>query len=67
MVASVDSDAVLKLGADCCISMPRATGKGQTTAGLTEDELVYDVAAMLGAGTNVISPPAAICSPGGSA
>ena len=41
--------------ADCCIYMPRATGRGQTRAGLTEDELVEDVAALLGAGTNVVS------------
>ena len=34
--ATTDRDAVLKLDADCCIYMPRATGTGQTRAGLTE-------------------------------
>jgi 2,4-diaminopentanoate dehydrogenase len=35
--------------------MPRATGRGQTRAGLSEDKLVDDVAALLGSGTNVVS------------
>ena len=35
--------------------MPRATGRGQTRAGLTEDELVEDVVALLGSGTNVVT------------
>ncbi len=35
--------------------MPRATGRGQTRAGLTEDELVDDVVALLAAGTNVVT------------
>jgi len=53
--ATTDHDAILKLEADCCIYMPRATGKGQTRAGLSEDELVDDVVALLAAGTNVVS------------
>jgi hypothetical protein len=55
VIATTDRDAVLKLEADCCIYMPRATGRGPTRAGLTEDELVEDVVALLGAGTNVVS------------
>jgi hypothetical protein len=55
VVASTDRDTVLNLEADCCIYMPRATGSGQTRAGLTEDELVEDVVALLEAGTNVVS------------
>jgi 2,4-diaminopentanoate dehydrogenase len=53
--ATTDRDAVLKLEADCCIYMPRATGRGQTRAGLTEDELVEDVVALLGSGTNIVT------------
>ena len=49
-LATTDRDAVLKLEADCCIYMPRATGSGQTRAGLTEDELVEDVVALLAIG-----------------
>ncbi len=55
VLATTDRDAVLKLEADCCLYMPRATGRGQTRAGLTEDELVEDVVALLESGTNVIS------------
>ena len=55
MLATTDRDAVLKLEADCCIYMPRATGRGQTRAGLTEDELVDDVVALLGSGTNIVT------------
>ena len=55
VVASSDREAVLEIEADCCIYMPRATGRGQTRAGLTEDELVEDVVALLGGGTNVVS------------
>jgi len=53
--ATTDRAAVLKLEADCCIYMPRATGTGKTRAGLTEDELVEDVVALLQSGTNVIT------------
>jgi 2,4-diaminopentanoate dehydrogenase len=55
VLATTDRDAVLKLDADCCIYMPRATGRGQTRAGLTEDELVEDVVALLGSGTNIVT------------
>jgi 2,4-diaminopentanoate dehydrogenase len=53
--ATIDREAVLKLKADCCIYMPRATGRGQTRAGLTEDQLVDDLVALLGSGTNIVS------------
>ena len=46
---------MLQLGADCCVYMPRATGRGQTRAGLSEDELVADVVALLEAGTNIVT------------
>lgn len=55
VLATSDREAALKLEADCCIYMPRATGRGQTRAGLTEDELVADVVALLGVRTNVVS------------
>ncbi|ORV24632.1 hypothetical protein AWB98_20515 [Mycolicibacterium conceptionense] len=53
--ATVDRDSVLAAGADCCVYMPRATGRGQTRSGLTEDQLVDDVAALLAAGTSVVT------------
>jgi hypothetical protein len=43
--ATTDRDAVLAIDADCCVYMARATGSGQTRAGLTEDELVDDLLA----------------------
>ena len=55
VLATTDRDAILKLDADCAIYMPRATGSGQTRAGLTEDELVDDVVALLGSGTNIVT------------
>ena len=55
VLATTDRDAVLKLDADCCIYMARATGSGQTRAGLTQDELVEDVVALLANGTNIVS------------
>jgi 4-hydroxy-tetrahydrodipicolinate reductase len=55
VLATTDRDVVLKLEADCCIYMPRATGRGQTRAGLTEDALVDDVVALLQSGTNVVT------------
>lgn len=55
VLATVDREAVLKLEADCCVYMPRATGRGQTRAGLTEDELVDDIVALLENGTNVVT------------
>lgn len=55
VLATTDRDAVLKLDADCCVYMPRATGIGQTRAGLSEDELVADVVALLENGTNIVT------------
>jgi 4-hydroxy-tetrahydrodipicolinate reductase len=55
VLATRDRAAVLTLGADCCIYMPRATGRSQTRAGLSEDELVEDVVALLGSGTSLVS------------
>ena len=55
VLATTDREAFLKLEADCCVYMPRATGRGQTRAGLTEDELVEDVVALVGSGTNIVT------------
>jgi 4-hydroxy-tetrahydrodipicolinate reductase len=55
VLATSDREAVLKLEADCCVYMPRATGSGQTRAGLTEDELVDDVVALLERGVNIVT------------
>ena len=55
VVATTDRDAVLKVDADCCVYMPRATGRGQSRAGLSEDELVADVVALLERGTNIVT------------
>ena len=55
VLATADRDVILKVAADCCIYMARATGKGQTRAGLTEDELVQDVVALLEKGTNIVT------------
>jgi len=51
--ATTDPAAVLQLEADCCVYMARATGSGQTRAGLTQDELVDDVVALLEGGVNI--------------
>jgi 4-hydroxy-tetrahydrodipicolinate reductase len=53
--ATADRDVILQVAADCCIYMPRATGRGQTRAGLSEDELVQDVIALLDKGTNIVT------------
>jgi 4-hydroxy-tetrahydrodipicolinate reductase len=53
--ATADRDVILKVGADCCIYMPRATGRGQTRAGLSEDELVQDVIELLEKGINIVT------------
>lgn len=55
ILATTDRDAVLQLDADCCVYMPRATGRGATRSGLTEDELVDDIVALVSKGTNVVS------------
>jgi 2,4-diaminopentanoate dehydrogenase len=55
VAATTDRDAILKVDADCCVYMARATGTGQTRAGLTQDELVDDMVALLERGTNVVT------------
>ncbi|HXW81602.1 MAG TPA: hypothetical protein VEJ84_19010, partial [Acidimicrobiales bacterium] len=45
--ATTERDAIVKLAADCCIYMARATGTGPTRAGLSQDELVDDIVALL--------------------
>jgi len=55
VLATSDRDAVLKQEAECCVYMPRATGRGQTRAGLTEDDLVDDIVALLEKGTNIVT------------
>jgi 2,4-diaminopentanoate dehydrogenase len=55
VLATTDRDSILKTDADCVVYMPRATGRGQTRAGLTEDELVEDVVSLLSSGTNVVT------------
>jgi 4-hydroxy-tetrahydrodipicolinate reductase len=55
VLATADRDAVLAIDADCCVYMARATGSGQTRAGLTEDELVDDLVALLEKGTNIVT------------
>jgi 2,4-diaminopentanoate dehydrogenase len=55
IAATTDREAILKLDADCCVYMARATGTGQTRAGLTQDELVDDLVALLEKGSNVVS------------
>jgi 2,4-diaminopentanoate dehydrogenase len=55
VLATTDREAIIRLGADCCIYMPRATGRGHTRAGLMEDQLVDDIVALLSAGTNIVT------------
>jgi hypothetical protein len=55
VVATTARESVIGLKADCCIYMPRATGSGQTRAGLTQEELVADVVALLERGTNIVT------------
>ncbi len=55
VAATKERDAILELNADCCVYMARATGTGQTRAGLTQDELVDDMVALLERGTNVVT------------
>jgi 2,4-diaminopentanoate dehydrogenase len=55
VAATTDRDAILELDADCCVYMARATGTGQTRAGLTQDELVDDVVALLERSVNVVT------------
>src|SRR6185369_17243179 len=53
ITATTDRDAILALRADCVVYMPRATGSGPSRAGLSQDEVVDDVIALLEAGTNI--------------
>jgi 4-hydroxy-tetrahydrodipicolinate reductase len=55
ILATMDRQAIIDLGADCVIYMPRATGTGISRAGLTQEELIDDVAALLEAGTNIVT------------
>ena len=55
VTATTERDAILELNADCCVYMARASGTGQTRAGLTQDELVDDMVALLERGTNVVA------------
>jgi hypothetical protein len=55
VAATTDRAAILELGADCAVYMPRATGRGRTRAGLSEDQLVDDVVALLASGTNIVT------------
>lgn len=53
--ATKDRELLLDLAADCVVYMPRATGRGETRAGLSEDELVDDLVPFLNAGTNIVT------------
>lgn len=55
VTATTDRAAVMALGADCVLYMPRATGSGRTRAGLTQAELLDDIVPMLAAGTNIVT------------
>jgi 4-hydroxy-tetrahydrodipicolinate reductase len=55
VAATTDRAVVLALQADCCVYTPRATGSGESRAGLSEDELVDDVVALLESGTSVVT------------
>ena len=53
--ATTDRTAIIALGADCVVYMPRATGSGRSRAGLTQEELLDDIVPMLEAGTNIVT------------
>lgn len=55
ITATTDRAAVLALDADCALYMPRASGTGVTRAGLSDDEVLDDLVALLESGTNVIT------------
>jgi hypothetical protein len=55
ILATTNRENVLALDADCCVYMPRATGSGKTRAGLSDQELVDDVVALLQAGTSIVT------------
>ena len=53
--ATTDRATIFGLEADCVIYMPRATGSGRSRAGLSEEELVNDVVALLESGKNIVT------------
>jgi 2,4-diaminopentanoate dehydrogenase len=54
--ATTDREAIIGLGADCVVYMPRATGTpGYSRAGLSQEELLDDILPMLEAGTNIVT------------
>jgi hypothetical protein len=55
IAATLDRQAILKLDADCCLYMARASGTGPSRAGLSEDQLVDDMVALLERGINVVT------------
>jgi 4-hydroxy-tetrahydrodipicolinate reductase len=55
VAATTDREAILNLGADCVVYMPRATGTGPSRAGLTQAELLDDIVPLLEAGTSIVS------------
>ena len=55
IAATTDRAAILGLGADCAIYMPRATGTGPSRAGLTQAELLDDIVPLLESGTNIVT------------
>jgi len=55
VLATRDRQAIVGLRADCVIYTPRATGTGISRAGLTQEELTDDIAALLAAGTNIVT------------
>ncbi|MFJ3776248.1 dihydrodipicolinate reductase [Streptomyces sp. NPDC090075] len=55
IIATRDRQAILDLGADCVIYMPRATGSGHTRAGLTQNQLLDDIVPLLASGTNIVT------------
>lgn len=55
VAATRDREAILGLGADCVVYMPRATGTGPTRAGLSQDELLDDIVPLLASGTNIVT------------
>jgi 4-hydroxy-tetrahydrodipicolinate reductase len=55
ITATTNRAAMLAVDADCALYMPRASGAGANRAGLTDEELLDDVATLLESGTNVIT------------
>jgi 4-hydroxy-tetrahydrodipicolinate reductase len=55
IAATTDRKAIVDLGADCVVYMPRATGTGPSRAGLTQAELLDDIVPLLESGTNIVT------------